>query len=490
MWLLASPGLVAVATPQPQVLPHHAEAYALDSGTHDAGAEEVVAAYRETIEVPGALWLRVHFGASELGAGSYVTVQSLADDGWQRLDAEMLPEWNFASAFFNGDAVEVTLYVAPGDTGVYVTIDELTVGDPDAGGEIVEAPTGGDGIASLCGGDNRTASGDAAVGRLFLLGGCTAWLISNGGVLTAGHCVDREPDGNGPLLPDGMLENGFVNGVVGFNVPASSANGVPVAPNPDNQYPVSTAYVAWQFPGSNANTTSVGVDWCIFTLGRNSNTGLRAHIAQNAFYRLSTSVPDNGQTVRVTGYGVDNTPAGTGGVGAACCDSDGDGNCENNCNANNLTLQTATGSFSGYSESGVRRRMDYAVDTMPANSGSPVIFGSRAVGIHTNGGCTAGGGANAGTSFRQTTLQQFVNDFPGVNTIYADAVSTCFPLCLGTVFTPHANIAQAAAQVPDGGVVSIVRGSYPAAAGNAVTLGANGKAMRLEAPVGTVTIGN
>lgn len=48
----------------------------------------------------------------------------------------------------------------------------------------------------------------------------------------------------------------------------------------------------------------------------------------------------------------------------------------------------------------------------------------------------------------------------------------------------------AVAAGPDGGQVAIVKGSYPASAGNTFTAGGDGKAMTLIAPVGTVTIGN
>ena len=78
---------------------------------------------------------------------------------------------------------------------------------------------------SLCDGDDdRVASADPRVGRLFL-GGCTVWLASNGSLLTAGHCADVDPDLNGPMLPDGCLD---LAGLVEFNFPASLSNGQPV----------------------------------------------------------------------------------------------------------------------------------------------------------------------------------------------------------------------------------------------------------------------
>ena len=44
--------------------------------------------------------------------------------------------------------------------------------------------------------------------------------------------------------------------------------------------------------------------------------------------------------------------------------------------------------------------------------------------------------------------------------------------------------------MPSGGIVSIVAGTYTAAAGNTFTIGDDGKSMTIDAPVGTVNIGN
>ena len=33
---------------------------------------------------------------------------------------------------------------------------------------------------------------------------CTAWRVTNGAFLTAGHCIDDDPDEDGPMGPDGV----------------------------------------------------------------------------------------------------------------------------------------------------------------------------------------------------------------------------------------------------------------------------------------------
>jgi hypothetical protein len=126
------------------------------------------------------------------------------------------------------------------------------------------------------------------------------------------------------------------------------------------------------------------------------------------------------------------------------------------------------------------------VDTQGGNSGSPIIVDGTdlTVGIHTNGGCTQTGGANAGTSFENDNLETALRDFSGVGAnvrhvdnghIVAQALQD------GTVFRPFDTLAEAVNSVPAGGVVSIVTGSY----GGGITIS---KPMTLRAPVGPVTL--
>ena len=74
-----------------------------------------------------------------------------------------------------------------------------------------------------------------------------------------------------------------------------------------------------------------------------------------------------------------------------------------------------------------------------------------------------------------------VNTFPGKNIRYADSDH---PISLedGTIFRPFDTVTEAVNSVPTGGIVSIVNGSY----NESITIN---KAMKIFAPVGTVTIG-
>ena len=180
--------------------------------------------------------------------------------------------------------------------------------------------------------------------------------------------------------------------------------------------------------------------------------------------------------MRITGFGVDNSPNGP---TANCCARDSGGNCTHpNCNAQSRTLQTSTGGFVSETVAGTTATHRYAVDTEPANSGSPIIWNANgfAIGIHTNGGCNSdGSGSNSGTSFENNALESAIQNFPGLNTRYVDiAAYPNAPVANGTIFQPFNNIISAATSVPTGGRISLVEGAYPAA-GNTGLLGADGK---------------
>ena len=89
-----------------------------------------------------------------------------------------------------------------------------------------------------------------------------------------------------------------------FDVPPSLPNGASVAADPLNQYPVIGGSVSFESDGT-------GEDWAVYRLGPNSTTLATAHWVQGA-YRVTTAVPSEDNTMRVTGFGVDHMPSGTG----------------------------------------------------------------------------------------------------------------------------------------------------------------------------------
>lgn len=433
--------------------------YTIDSGRHANEAPAEVLAYSFTAQAPDDIsTLRIRFSKYNLGSRSYLLLTSLQDGAKQRLDANTIKLWYDTSAIFNGGAVQIDLYVAPGESDIYAQVDQLVYyGDcPKWLGATSEANS----PETLCGGDNRVASTDNRVGRI---AGCTAWLVSNGAVLTAGHC--------GPL-----------GGVFEVNIPASTASGGTVASAPEDQYPIRAGSAV-------CNDNGGGDDWCVFALNVNTTTGGRPHV-QHGFFRMSRETPAASATMRITGCGVDNAPNGP---VANCCGFDNMGNCTHpRCNSDSRTLQTSTGTFVSETVSGGIATHRYAVDTEPANSGSPIIWSANgfAIGIHTNGGCNSDGtGSNSGTSFENDALESALQNFPGTGTRYVDnATYPNSPAASGLIFSPFNNVVSAAGAVPTGGRISIVEGSYPATGGT--ILGADGKSYAIVAPVGSVTIGN
>jgi V8-like Glu-specific endopeptidase len=427
----------------------------------DAGRVELTPAHVQTVRALNTPWVRVHLADYHLGENSYLILTATNDGDWQRLDAWSLPFWQNTSAIFSGSEVTIQLFVSAGDEGVFFTVDELLVADPEdlaLGFDAQPVPID---EKSICGsGDDRAASSDSRVGRLFM-GGCTGWLVHTGAALTAGHCG-----------------TGSIGGVLEFNVPASTSNGVPRPAPVNDQYPV-TGVRSWQSNGE-------GQDYAVFSVGPNSNTELRPHIA-GGFFHMTSLVPSVGTTLRVTGYGVDPFPAGTGGAGASCCDWDNDDDCDYNCNSTSYTLQTDTGSCD---DCLVGSAIEHTVDTTPANSGSPIIWNSAnmAIAIHTQGGCDSffSDYDNAGTWLGYNPLENALNDFLGVNVVWVDAASST-PIQVGGALTAFDTVAEGVNAAPSGFTVAIVEGSYPHAEGNAFTVS---KPLTLTAPVGTVVIGN
>jgi V8-like Glu-specific endopeptidase len=430
--------------------------YRVDSGIHDGTAEDFMTPFRDVVWVPDAPWLRLHVEAHSLGPKSYVTLTSLEDGGLQRLDAEGISRWDNYTAYFNGEAVMIELSVAPGEKGVSIVFDEALAGVPP--GAQTESPRQQK-LLDICGDeDNRIASNDTRVGRLRYPGGgvCTGWLIPEGIVLTAGHCGDGD-------LTGVMME---------FNVPPSDSNGSPNDSSPEYQYPANTSHWVFQDNGP-------GEDFKVFTLYPNTETFQYAHDVQGFFW-LTTNVPLPDNMMRVTGYGIDPYPPGDG-----CCTPA----CEQMCNADSLTQQTAIGRLDQLSGT----TLEYEVDTMGGDSGGPVISENNGftVGIHNAGGCQSAvdGYENHGTWFGYAELQDAIRSFLPPGIYWVEGVSTHF-VQTGDLFLPFKTVSTAVDMVPNGAVVKIVGGNYTAAAGNTFVAGANGNAMTLMAVIGDAVIGN
>ncbi len=445
--LVVASGLAAVSAVRVEAFPEMVES-PIVSAAFDGHSAGVRIQPVDLLIVPDANSMRVVFNDWNLGAGSRVVLRSLEDGHEQHLDAAAIQRWSAGSAWFNGDAVEIEVEVAPKDRGVFVSV----------AGALVARSEGGL-ITSICGlADNRVASNDARVARFpggdpdecDGGGGCTAWLFSNGALMTAGHCGP----GNGSLVQ--------------FNVPLSDNDGTLNHPGPEDQYLVDGSSVV------NANSGSFN-DWSTFQVDPNTETGLLPIQAQGAFFR-GTIDDQNPASIRITGFGFDDDPPGS-------------------CNWVNThkAQQSHAGSYQGYVDSGATSRVhQYRADTRGANSGGPIIMNgtSLTLGIHTNGGCDGTDpeeGANLGPSFRNTALRAAVEDFLGADAVYVD-IGHPSDLQFGTVFRPFDAVLSGYNSVPADGTVFLIAGNYTAANGNATVYG--GKRVVMRAPSGRVLIGN
>lgn len=312
--------------------------YSWSSGTYTGlDSEEPIETH--IVSARGAVSMQLRFANVQLGSASYITITSLEDGNSQLLNSENIGE-NY-SAMFNGDRVEVAIYAKAPDQNVSIDIDRIEVRNPVFSTE------------SICGTvDNRFAFNDPAVARLN--NGCTAWIIPNGKIVSAGHCTDN------------VTNRSFIE----FNVPQSNASGQLRNAAPQHQYLLDVNSLSYVDGGR-------GNDWAVFNVLQNSQTGLSPIQAQGKSFNVVQGRPSD--TIRITGFGVD------------------DG-------ATNQTLQTHTGALANVTNESVF----YTADTRGGNSGSPIIDNAtgNAVGVHTHGGCTVSGGSNSGT---RATLGAFWN---------------------------------------------------------------------------------
>ena len=179
------------------------------------------------VRVEGADWLRVAFDRDTVRSDAEwkLEIKSLHDGHVQHLNATTLAQWQYTSAYFNGDSVELRF---KGDKSA----------EPSVVGAIADAPSS---VSTICGPtDDRTASSAARAARYLGSGGCSGWMIRdvNHCFLTAGHCGTNSGGG----------------GTMQFNVPLSHPNGSMINPPPEDQYAVDPESV--QFDNS-----GVGRDW-------------------------------------------------------------------------------------------------------------------------------------------------------------------------------------------------------------------------------------
>jgi len=319
----------------------------------------------ERIQRPNSDWIQLEFRRYNLGEKSTLTVRSAKDGAEQTFTGSELADWQGRTAVFNGSDLQVTLKAAPGETGIFYEQVRVLHGKakPNQGGALVQPEA----ICDVV--DDRIPSNDPKVGRIWPVG-CTGWIITGGIHLTAGHCTGSDMV---------MLQ---------FNVPKSTVSGDAVAPPPEHQYAIKQQKVVM-----NDGSVTPGNDWAIFSVSRNPKTKKLPIEVQGGHYTISQD--QTAQQVRVTGYGLDQSPP-----------------------ERNLTQQTNAGKFLGKVSTNPHQ-IRHRADTEGGNSGGPIEQVSSAgantgiaIGIHTNAGCDKGDSTgNSGTAFTHPKLFQAIKDF-------------------------------------------------------------------------------
>lgn len=323
-------------------------------------------------EFDDASWVRLNLSDVEMGENSYIAIQSAQDGEVQVFDSSSLPE-DGTTGSFNGDKLYIYTVIDP-DDAVFerslvekgVGVDGATLGVPIERANVEfekilgqeASVVGGEAICGVQ--DDRVRTDYRYVGRLMPVR-CTAWLLANGKVATAAHCIDDTP------------------AEVEFNVPQSNFIGLLNRSRIADQYRVVRSSIVMPAPHG------MGNDWAIFDLEPNASTGVTAHQAQGGGYKISTGTPTG--RVTVVGYGEDS-------------------------GSDNQVQQAHQGEFISERVRGERDvLLKYRVDTRGGNSGSPIIGKSASgedvvFGIHTNAGCVQGGGSNNGTGYKNKALLQ------------------------------------------------------------------------------------
>lgn len=336
----------------------HWEHYRVYSGNHpNATPVDGVAVWQHVIALPASVpWLRLHFNRALLGKESYLRITSLKDGDQQTLHQEHLEQWQFSSAFFNGNAVLLEIVAGPHTAKNSIEIEKVWAGDDPRTVHVVQ---------SICGTtDDRVPSTNAAVGRTLGTGACTGWIINEPTTgndkchLSAGHCFGSAAD------------------VIQFNVPASNADCTLVHPPAASQFAINRATAVWVDGG-------IGNDYLVFRCFPNPTTNRTTFQQQAAAITLSAVVPPNNTALRVTGFGLDGTNSNAAGGGDVSCTCVG----RNNTGQRNITQQTATGPLALINGNDALIN----VDLCGGNSGGPVFHEATGQGlaIVTHHGCVS-----------------------------------------------------------------------------------------------------
>ena len=332
-----------------QTYPHHIQIYTVSSGVITGNnIENSQLAYQERIDAGEGDWIQIHFINTTLNSGSFIEIYNPTDENIFTITGNRLIEGEYTTMHFNGHTVDVRLYIAPGDPGSTINIDYLIVSDPFVYSD-----------DPVCLTDNRVAYVHNAIGRIHTpesIG--TAWIASNGLIITAGHLFDNPSNRKGWIY---------------FNVPNSTSEG-------GSQYP--SAEKAYEFIniityGGNSPES----DYATLQVLPNTETGL---------YPADNSA--QGTSINLTNEYLTNIPVKVAGYGEAA-------------GPLNFTLQSSSGTYLRNNNP-----LEYTCFVIRGVSGGPVLkMDGKAMGVHSWLYCLTNREANVGTGFKDYGAWHYIN---------------------------------------------------------------------------------
>ena len=423
-------------------------------------------------------FIRLYFNGTQLGKESYLLLEA-TDGAHQRLTAEDLKNWNFSSAYFNGNTVKVSLFSATGELNE-VVINSIKVSDRNiAGANRKDAGVRKDLATQSANTNSPFIDYDempyaAAVGR-FTDGSSsfgTGWIAPNGAIVTSWDNV-----------------YGLTNGrdIIEFNIPPSEGYGTVNHPDPSDQYPVkyrseTQAFIGFEFKRKHHYSVENEDDlvwyttWGILEALPNS-TGLRPGERQQQYFRLAPNLGSftlKQKTVLVDLFHYGETSA----------DLLDDGS--NYRTLRRYTTQLVPQSeYIGSGDVDIESFMVYNLDQgnptfTDSDTGAPIVYSGYniAMGVHSNFHNYA---PAVGVGFKDASLQSNLNNYFSSKMIYVDQGSL-WDSSTGSIEKPYLEIYEGIEYAEIGGIVNIVKGSYDEP--KYIT-----KPVTLKAPVGHVIIG-
>lgn len=430
------------------------------------------------VQEPASTFMRLYFSGTQLGKESYLLLEA-TDGATQQLRNKDLENWNFSSAYFNGNSVKVSLYSAKGELNK-VLINAIKVSDGKSERNQKDNSSRKNLVTGATNASSNVIDYDsspyaAAVGR-FTDGSNaygTGWIAPNGAIVTSQQMV-----------------YGVINSdrdIIEFNVPPSNSYGSVNHPGPEDQYPVkyrdeTQSLLGFEFKRkhhydiANEDPVTWTATWGILEALPNT-MGLRPGERQQQFFRIAPNLSSS--TLEVQNVWVDIFH-----YGETNEDLLDDGTKYRTLKKHVTKLQPQN-EYIGSADIDVENFMVYNLDEgnitfTNSDTGAPITYSDYniAMGVHTYFYNYA---PAVGMGFKNPVLHNALNTYFSSEMVYVDQGSLWDP-GTGAIDKPFFEVKDGIDHAEIGGIVNIVKGSYDEPM--YIT-----KAVTLKAPVGHVTIG-